>query len=181
MPTIDLFNYLGGDSTVYFWHATEYLPIPARIGGYATTHEYLAAYDDSTWAIDINEILWNANPPSPYYADFTIAYPSLAAVGPQVSDVSGGAVRLALLGKRPSRTKAPIAVDLPTAMQASLVVMDVQGRRVRVLLHGTLPAGRTTVLWDGTGENGARLGSGVYFVRLACSGQSRVARLVLLR
>jgi len=180
VPTIDLFDYLGGDSTVYFWHATEYLAIPAMIGGYATAHEYLSAYDDSTWAIDVNEILWNANPPSPYYADFTIAYPSLAAVGAQAADASVG-VRLILLGRGRGVAGAQMEVDLPTATQASLAVMDVQGRRVKTLLHGALPAGRTTAVWDGRGESGAPVGSGIYFIRLACPGQSRVARVVLLR
>ncbi|MBI5711185.1 MAG: hypothetical protein HZC42_12935 [Candidatus Eisenbacteria bacterium] len=59
LPTTDLYTYLGGDSTVFYWHGTEYLAVPARIGGYVTEHEFLAAYDDSTWAIDINEITWN--------------------------------------------------------------------------------------------------------------------------
>ncbi len=62
LPTTDLYTYLSGDSTVSYWHAIEYLPVPARIGGYALNHEFLAAYDDSAWGIDINEIRWNANP-----------------------------------------------------------------------------------------------------------------------
>jgi glycosyl hydrolase family 32 len=155
LPTTDLYTYLGGDSTVFFWHATEYLPVPAMIGGYATTHEFLAAYDDSTWGIDINEIRWNANPPSPYYADFTLAYPSLVAVGRQGGADQG--VQLTLLGQRPSIHEACIAVDLPTAVEASLMVMDVQGRRVRTILRGALPAGRTVARWDGRGESGALL------------------------
>jgi len=179
LPTTDLFTYLGGDSTVFYWHATEYLPVPAMIGGYASNHEFLAAYDDSTWGIDINEIRWNANPPSPYYADFTLAYPSLAAVGPQGG--AAGGVQLVLLGQRPSMREARIAVDLPSAAEASLTVMDVQGRRLRTILRGALPAGRTVAQWDGRGESGAHVGSGIYFIRLACPGESRVARLVLLR
>jgi len=180
LPTTDLYTYLGGDSTVFYWHATEYLPVPARIGGYATTHEFLAAYDDSTWAIDINEILWNANPPAPYYADFTLAYPSLTAVGPGPGKGEDGAIRLMLLGRQPVVSEAHVAVDLPTAAHASVTVLDVQGRSVRTLAQGVLPAGRTTARWDGRADNGQHTPSGVYFVRLNAQGLTRTARLVLL-
>ncbi|MBI5711570.1 MAG: T9SS type A sorting domain-containing protein [Candidatus Eisenbacteria bacterium] len=179
LPTTDLFTYLDGDSTVYYWHATEYLPVPARIGGYATTHEFLAAYDDSTWAIDINEILWDANPPAPYYADFTLAYPSLAAVDPGTGEGHDGA-RLLLLGRQPVVNGAHVAVDLPTAAHASVTVLDVQGRSVRTLVRGVLPAGRTTARWDARGDDGQLAPSGVYFVRLNAEGLTRTTRLVLL-
>ncbi|MBI5711184.1 MAG: T9SS type A sorting domain-containing protein [Candidatus Eisenbacteria bacterium] len=74
-----------------------------------------------------------------------------------------------------------MAVDLPAPMQAEVAVMDIQGRRVRTIVRGLLPAGRTTATWDGRGESGEAVRSGVYFVRLACQGNTRTARLVLLR
>jgi hypothetical protein len=180
LPNTELFAYLGGDSTVCYWHATEYLPVPARIGGYAGTHEFLAAYDDSTWGIDINESLWTANPPVPYYADFTLAYPSLAAVDPGAGKEPDGVVRLSLLGRQPVVSEAHAAVDLSAAAPASLTVLDVQGRRVRTLVRGELPAGRTTVRWEGRGDDGRPVPSGVYFVRLNTRGWERTVRLVLL-
>lgn len=180
LPTTDLYTYLGGDSTVFYWHATEYLPVPARIGGYATTHEFLAAYDDSTWGIDINEIRWNANPSAPYYAEFTLAYPSLTAVGPGNETGDHDAVGLQLLGRQPAVSEARVMVDLPAESSASLSVLDVQGRCVRTLVRGVLPAGQTTARWDGRADDGRRAPSGVYFVRLNVQGMSRTARLVLL-
>lgn len=179
-PTTDLYTYLGGDSTVFYWHATEYLPVPARIGGYATTHEFLAAYDDSTWGIDINEIRWSANPAAPYYADFTLAYPSLTAVGPAVGAGEDRAISLLLLGRQPVVREARVAVDLPAAASVSVSVLDIQGRSVRTLVRGALPAGRTTARWDGRADDGQRAPSGVHFVRLTAQRVSRTARLVLL-
>ncbi len=179
VPTTELFTYLAGDSTVDYWHATEYLPVPARIGGYATTHEFLAAYDDWTWGIDINEILWNANPAAPYYADFTLAYPSLASADPGTAAPREGA-RLLLLGRLPAMSEARVAVDLPAGAHAIVTVLDVQGRSVRTLVRGVLPAGRTTARWDGRANDGRRVPSGVYFVRLNAEGVERTARLVLL-
>jgi flagellar hook assembly protein FlgD len=71
-------------------------------------------------------------------------------------------------------------VDLPASAHASVTVLDIQGRRVRTLVRGVLPAGRTTALWDGRGDDGRPVPSGVYFVRLNTRGWNRTARLVLL-
>lgn len=180
LPTTDLYSYLGGDSTVSYWHATEYLPVPARIGGYVTTHEFLAAFDDFTWGIDVNEIRWNANPVAPYYADFTLAYPSLTAVGPGIGTGKDGTASLLLLGRQPVVREAYVAVDLLTAASARVVVLDIQGRNVRTLARGVLPVGRTIALWDGRADDGRRAPNGVYFVRLTALGLTRTARLVLL-
>src|SRR5438093_12651601 len=88
LPTNDLYQYLGEDSTVAYWHATEYLAVPARIGGYEVPHEYFAAYDDSTWGIDINEMQWASG--GPYGAEVTITQPSVADVPGSVPGRAGG-------------------------------------------------------------------------------------------
>lgn len=48
----------------------------------------------------------------------------------------------------------------------SLSIFDVQGRRVRDLIQGTLPAGDRTESWDGRDADGSPVPSGVYLVRL---------------
>jgi hypothetical protein len=181
LPTTDLYTYLGGDSTVSYWHGSEYLPVAAMIGGYASAHEYLAAYDDSTWAIDINEMLWRSDPSAPYYADFTLAYPSLAAVDSAALAEGVDVARLVLLGQHPGVSHARLAVDLPAPMYADVEVLDIQGRRVRSIARGILPSGRTSLAWDAANEEGTRVKSGVYFIRLRCGGRSHSARVVVLR
>jgi flagellar hook assembly protein FlgD len=42
----------------------------------------------------------------------------------------------------------------------------VDGRRVRTLVRGTLPAGTHTFEWDRGNDQGTRVGPGLYFVRL---------------
>ncbi len=65
-----------------------------------------------------------------------------------------------------------ISYDVPSRMPLRLAVYDVAGRRVRVLLDdAVLDPGRHTVAWDGRGENGAQVASGVYFYRLLADGQ----------
>ena len=62
-----------------------------------------------------------------------------------------------------------------------LGVYDASGRLVRRLVDGERRAGAETVVWDGLNASGARLGAGVYFVRLAGPGLRETRRLILLR
>jgi hypothetical protein len=60
----------------------------------------------------------------------------------------------------------------------SLEIFDVAGRRVARVFEGRLPAGRHTLAWDGRTQNGERPSAGIYFARLACGRETRVAKLV---
>ncbi len=79
-------------------------------------------------------------------------------------------LRLALHQSLPNplREGASIGFDLPRALETSLAIYDVQGRRVR-LAFGTRvwPAGRHVWTWDGRDDAGRRLGAGIYFYQLA--------------
>jgi flagellar hook assembly protein FlgD len=66
----------------------------------------------------------------------------------------------------------------PGAVELS--IYDTQGRRVRTLTRGTLPAGTHTARWDGADGSGARVRPGVYYARLSLPGQTLVKRLVAL-
>ena len=47
-----------------------------------------------------------------------------------------------------------------------LAVFDLLGRRVTVLVSGTLMPGTHTLTWDGTDRAGTPVGSGRYLLRL---------------
>jgi len=55
---------------------------------------------------------------------------------------------------------------LPVPGAARLDLFDVQGRRVRTLIDGSLPAGPAQVEWDGRSDTGAAAPAGVYWARL---------------
>jgi plastocyanin len=63
----------------------------------------------------------------------------------------------------------------------SLEVYDVRGRKVTTLFHGSLPAGSHRVVWNGRGDAGESLGSGVYLYRLRVDAQTATMRMVLAR
>jgi len=70
-----------------------------------------------------------------------------------------------------------LAVDGP----ASLRIYDVSGHVVKTLAEGSFPAGEQRVVWDGTGESGRPVASGVYFYRLEANSRIQSRRMVLLK
>jgi hypothetical protein len=65
--------------------------------------------------------------------------------------------------------------------RVSLAVFDANGRRVRTVLDGFLPAGSHGAAWSGQADDGHMLPNGVYFLRLRAPGDSRnITRKVTL-
>jgi hypothetical protein len=67
---------------------------------------------------------------------------------------------------------------MPTAGHARLRLYDVNGRLVRELLNGVVPAGPREVRWDRHTTAGARARAGVYFAEFLVAGVRRTQRLV---
>lgn len=81
-----------------------------------------------------------------------------------------GRTRLAAPHPAPFRASTTLGFDLATAGVARLDVYDLRGARVRTLVNGWRPAGRTDVLWRGDDDAGRRVPAGMYLVRLASRG-----------
>ena len=85
----------------------------------------------------------------------------------------------------PFNPETAIHFALPQASEVRLEVFDVVGQQVRTLRAGGLPAGLHRAVWDGRGETGKPVGSGVYFYRLQARHEGRmftqVRRMMLLK
>ena len=81
----------------------------------------------------------------------------------------------------PSRGAATLRLALPRAAEVALVVYDQQGRAVRTLARGGLPAGEHPVAWDGRDDAGRVVASALYFVRLEAEGRVFTRRLAVVR
>jgi len=79
------------------------------------------------------------------------------------------------------RGSCTMRLALPRAAHASLALYDQQGRHVRTLLAGALPAGEHPFAWDGRDEGGRPVASALYFVRLETGGRAISRRLVVVR
>jgi hypothetical protein len=95
----------------------------------------------------------------------TLVAPSDGVFGMRVEGVTGGPVRLEF--------------SVPAASRVTLKMYDVQGRAVRTLINQDAAAGTFYAQWDRRGDDGVRLGGGVYFARLVSNGQSTERKVVI--
>jgi hypothetical protein len=63
----------------------------------------------------------------------------------------------------------------------SLRIFDVLGRRVATLADGPRLEGYHRITWDGRGDSGVLVPSGVYFVRLQADGRQSVRKILYVR
>jgi hypothetical protein len=104
------------------------------------------------------------------------------AVGVPGGKILPTATRLYPPTPNPTAHGAQVAFDLAREANLRLDVFDLAGRRVATLADGAFAPGQYDYPWDGRAENGATLGSGLFFVRLSIAGSpTRIARLVVLR
>lgn len=89
---------------------------------------------------------------------------------------------MALRSANPMRGgTAKIAFALSRSEVGRVEVLDVTGRRVKMVADGFFDAGREQVVtWDGTDESGRRVKSGLYWYRLWTPSLTRTGKLALL-
>jgi hypothetical protein len=85
------------------------------------------------------------------------------------------------LGSNPLLIGGGIRLALPAALDGTLAVYDLAGRKVRTLASGALPAGSTEFAWDGRNDAGQSAGPGLFFVRLAAGDAVVTRKLILSR
>ena len=88
-----------------------------------------------------------------------------------------------ILANRPNPFNPATAIpfSVPATGPVRLVVYDLLGQPVRTLVSGVVPVGTHQVTWDGLGDRGTFMPSGVYLVRLETTGGADVRRIVLAR
>ena len=74
-----------------------------------------------------------------------------------------------------------IRYDLPSAGRVSLRVFDVTGSPVRTLVDGWREPGVYSEVWDGNGDDGSAVPSGVYFYSVKAGGFAATRKMLLLR
>jgi hypothetical protein len=93
--------------------------------------------------------------------------PSMGALTPNIPNPFSSSTRFDLILDHDARA----AVD----------IFDVTGRKVRHIDFGHVPAGRTTILFDGRDSRGYPLPSGEYFYRVRAKGAQLTRKMLILR
>lgn len=85
-------------------------------------------------------------------------------------------------GPNPFAESATLLLEIGSDLEADVLVIDIQGRRVRTLHQGSLAAGTHSLIWDGKADGGQPAAPGTYFVLARTSdGASEAQRLVKLQ
>lgn len=74
-----------------------------------------------------------------------------------------------------------IEFSLQHGAAVSLDIINLLGRRVTTLMDQSLPAGRYSIIWDGTEADGAPVATGLYFYVLKAGDQRQVKKMILLK
>lgn len=108
----------------------------------------------------------------------------MLAVGDDAEEPApeGGAPRMRLTCRpNPCNPATTIHFTLEEAVDVDLSIYDAAGRRVRTLLRGPAIEGPHEIPWNGTGDSGRPLASGVYFYRLRAGKKALTDKVLLLR
>ncbi len=99
----------------------------------------------------------------------------IGALSPSTDDARVLAVR-----PNPFTSGTSLTFALQSPKQVELGVYDVSGRLVRRLTSGAQDAGTHVINWDGRDASGARVKTGVYFVRGTIGGAATGSRLLVI-
>ena len=102
------------------------------------------------------------------------------AVGPDGPGASLHGVALAPTYPNPARGYTLLRFRNGQPGAVDLAVFSADGRRVRTLVRGTMPAGERTVRWDGLADDGLVVPPALYHVRVAGKDASASQKLIWL-
>jgi hypothetical protein len=81
----------------------------------------------------------------------------------------------------PARDVTRLAFELPRPSHVWVEVLDVLGRRVRTLMDGLQPAGRSEIAWSLRDDQSRPLPAGMYLVRARLLGEVFLRRLAIVK
>lgn len=81
----------------------------------------------------------------------------------------------------PFNPATTIGFTLPERLPATLVVYDITGARIATLADETMDAGHYNVVWNGRGDDGAQVSSGMYIIRLTAGAMTSNVRAILVK
>ncbi len=80
----------------------------------------------------------------------------------------------------PFNPSTTIEFSIQNQSKVKLSIFNIKGQKINTLTDGEYPKGFHSIIWYGDGENGNRVGSGIYFYQLNVNGKTEVVKKCLL-
>jgi len=81
----------------------------------------------------------------------------------------------------PFNPTTKISYTLPFSSNVVLKIYDILGREIKTLLNKNQNPGKFSITWDGTDNNGEKVKSGIYLIKLYSGKYSSIIKTILLK
>jgi hypothetical protein len=81
----------------------------------------------------------------------------------------------------PFNPQTNIKFELNKLEEVSIKVYNVLGKEIKQLLQENLPSGEHNIQWDGKGNEGSTLPSGIYFIQMIAGSYQKTIKTILLK
>ena len=146
---------------------------------------------DSCFYPPANEWLWSSDTGTAEPGSTGDIFP--AWDGPHCFTVSGGSAvterdpgvpatfALSQNYPNPFNPVTTMNFDLPVKARVTITIYNVLGQRIRTLVDQDLAAGRYTEEWNGSGDDGTKVASGIYFYKIEAGSFVATKKMMLLK
>ena len=114
----------------------------------------------------------------------TILYGHIDLVGTAIKQNGAKIVKDFILNQNyPNPFNPSTEISFYIARQGTyeLAVYNILGKKIRTLSSGKMAAGRYSVKWDATNNQGVKVGSGIYFYKLSGKDVQLTQKMILMR
>ena len=81
----------------------------------------------------------------------------------------------------PFNPETTISFEIPKTDNVSLQIYNLKGQLIRTLVNDYLPAGKQSIVWNGTDNNNQPVASGVYLYKIKTGKYNKSAKMLLLK
>lgn len=81
----------------------------------------------------------------------------------------------------PFNPSTKINFEINQVSNTSIKVFNILGKEIKQLVHENLPSGEHNIEWDGKGNEGSTLPSGIYFIQMIAGSYQKTIKTILLK
>lgn len=81
----------------------------------------------------------------------------------------------------PFNQETLIQFETPESSNINITVYNINGQKIKELVHKNMQAGYHSIKWNGTNSNNCQSSSGIYFINMATQNYSKTIKVLLVR